>query len=142
VGYSKFEILMNIEIKKWECLLKELISKSPETISNVSKNYEIRDLGVYVISLPSDKETVYVGKTKTKTIQGRMKDHLMHKHGDTDSDLANMVLRRNHLPQDYENYLVRYVPLENSRDRMRFEMFSISVLNPQLNKDDNKPPKK
>ena len=99
-------------------------------------------MGVYAISTPDNDKIVYVGKTKTKSIPGRMYDHLMHKHLDTDSDLANMVLRREYLPQDYSSYLVRYVPLENSRDRMRFEMFTISILNPELNKDDNKRPVK
>ena len=128
------------EIKKWEEKLEELLSKKQELISNVAKNKNIREKGVYAISRPDTNEIVYVGKTKTKTIQGRMYDHLKHKHGDTDSDLANMVLKRKHLPQDYPNYLVRYLPLEHSRDRMRFEMFTISILNPDLNKDDNKRP--
>ena len=123
-------------------LLDTHLRKVPEMISDVAKDKEIKDLGVYTISLPNDDEIVYVGKTKTKTIPGRMHDHLMHKHLDTDSDLANMVLRRSELPQDYENYLVRYTPLEDSRMRMRFEMFAISSLNPRLNKDDNKTPKK
>mgnify|MGYP000607173208 CR=1 FL=1 len=87
-----------------------------------------------------NNEKFRFGKTKTKTIQGRMYDHLKHKHGDTDSDLANMVLKRPYLPQDYLNYSVRYLPLEDSRDRMIFEMFTISILDPKLNKDDNKPP--
>ena len=129
------------EIEKWEEKLEELLLKKAELISNVAKNKNIHELGVYAISKPDDSEIIYVGKTKTKTIQGRMYDHLKHKHGDTDSDLANMVLKRKHLyPQDYPNYLVRYLPLEDSRDRMRFEMFTISILNPDLNKDDNKRP--
>ena len=130
------------EIKKWNELLLVLLSKKPSKISNIAEDKKIQDLGVYAISYPDDSQIVYIGKTKTKTIHGRMKDHLQHKHLDTDSDLANMVLRRKLLPQDYENYLVRYVALDEPRDRMRFEMFSISILNPQLNKDGNKPPKK
>ena len=131
------------EIEKWKEKLEELLSKKAELISNVSKNKNIHELGVYAISRPDDSEIIYVGKTKTKTIQGRMYDHLKHKHGDTDSDLANMVLKRRHkYPQDYSNYLVRYLPLEDTRDRMRFEMFAISILNPDLNKDDNKRPRK
>ena len=128
------------EIERWEEKLEELLSKKPELISNVAKNKNIREKGVYAISRPDTNEIVYVGKTKTKTIQGRMYDHLKHKHGDTDSDLANMVLKRPYLPQDYLNYSVRYLPLEDSRDRMIFEMFTISILDPKLNKDDNKPP--
>ena len=81
-------------------------------------------------------------KQKTKSIQGRMKDHLQHKHGDTDSDLANMVIKREKLPQNYSDYLVRYLSINEPRDRMRFEMFAISVLDPALNKDDNKAPLK
>jgi len=129
---------MEEAIKKWQNLLEKLISKKPERISNLARNKDITDLGVYAISTPDNDKIVYVGKTKIKSIPGRMYDHLMHKHLDTDSDLANMVIRREHLPQDYSSYLVRYVPLENSRDRMRFEMFTISILNPELNKDDNK----
>ena len=109
--------------------------KKPEIISNIAKNKQIQDEGVYVISKPKKiEDIVYVGKTRTLSIQRRMYDHLSHKHGDTDSDLANMVIARSHLPQDYENYLVRFVALENPRDRMRFENFAISILDPELNK--------
>ena len=71
------------EIKKWEEKLEELLSKKQELISNVAKNKNIREKGVYAISKPDTNEIVYVGKTKTKTIQGRMYDHLKHKHGDS-----------------------------------------------------------
>jgi len=126
---------MRDEIKKWENLLDELLSKKSEIISNIAKNKQIQDEGVYAISKPKKiEEIVYVGKTRTLTIQRRMHDHLSHKHGDTDSDLANMVIARSHLPQDYESYLVRYVVLKDPRDRMRFENFAISILDPELNK--------
>ncbi len=126
---------MKDEIKKWQNLLEELLVKKPEIISNIAKNKQIQDEGVYVISKPKKiEDIVYVGKTRTLSIQRRMYDHLSHKHGDTDSDLANMVIARSHLPQDYENYLVRFVALENPRDRMRFENFAISILDPELNK--------
>ena len=130
------------EIKKWEEKLEELLSKKQELISNVAKNKNIREKGVYAISRPDTHKIIYVGKTKTKSIQGRMKDHLQHKHGDTDSDLANMVIKREKLPQNYSDYLVRYLSINEPRDRMRFEMFAISVLDPALNKDDNKAPLK
>ena len=126
---------MKDEIKKWQNLLEELLVKKPEIISNIAKNKQIQDEGVYVISKPKKiEDIVYVGKTRTLSIQRRMYDHLSHKHGDTDSDLANMVIARSHLPQDYKNYLVRFVALENPRDRMRFENFAISILDPELNK--------
>ncbi len=126
---------MKDEIKKWQNLLEELLVKKPEIISNIARNKQIQDEGVYVISKPKKiEDIVYVGKTRTLSIQRRMYDHLSHKHGDTDSDLANMVIARSHLPQDYENYLVRFVALENPRDRMRFENFAISILDPELNK--------
>ena len=126
---------MKDEIKKWQNLLEELLVKKPEIISNIAKNKQIQDEGVYVISKPKKiEDIVYVGKTRTLSIQRRMYVHLSHKHGDTDSDLANMVIARSHLPQDYENYLVRFVALENPRDRMRFENFAISILDPELNK--------
>ena len=126
---------MKDEIKKWQNLLEELLVKKPEIISNIAKNKQIQDEGVYVISKPKKiEDIVYVGKTRTLSIQRRMYDHLSHKHGDTDSDLANMVIARSHLPQDYENYFVRFVALENPRDRMRFENFVISILDPELNK--------
>ena len=123
-------------------MLDELLSKQAEVISKVAGDKTADSLGVYAISRPDTNEIVYVGKTKTKTIQGRMYDHLKHKHGDTDSDLANMVIKREKLPQNYSDYLVRYLPINESRDRMRFEMFAISVLDPALNKDDNKAPLK
>ena len=129
-------------IQKWKSMLDELLSKQAEVISKVAGDKTANSLGVYAISRPDTHKIIYVGKTKTKSIQGRMKDHLQHKHGDTDSDLANMVIKREKLPQNYSDYLVRYLSINEPRDRMRFEMFAISVLDPALNKDDNKAPLK
>ena len=144
--FCSFYFLLKTEleknIQKWKSTLDELLSKQAEVSSKVAEDKTANSLGVYAISSPDTHKIIYVGKTKTKSIQGRMKDHLQHKHGDTDSDLANMVIKREKLPENYSDYLVRYLSINEPRDRMRFEMFAISVLDPALNKDDNKAPLK
>ena len=80
--------------------LAELIGAPVTPLGEVAraKALTARDLGVYAISLPGDPGTiVYVGRTKTKTVRGRIRDHLRI---DGSSDLRGMLKRWPELPQD------------------------------------------
>ncbi|MCK4511959.1 GIY-YIG nuclease family protein [bacterium] len=103
--------------------LGEIASASPRTA---------RDLGVYAISLPGDPSTiVYVGRTKTKTVRGRIRDHLRI---GTSSDLRGMLKGWPDLPQDAESYEARWVAEADDRERAFRECFAISMLMPRFNR--------
>jgi len=87
--------------------------------------------GVYAISTPGDNEIVYVGKTLTKSVIGRIADH---RNIDTMSDLKGMLKLLTNYPQEVDSYLVRCIEVTDARQRTLFEHFAISVLQPAFNK--------
>ncbi len=87
--------------------------------------------GVYVISTPDDSQFVYVGKTRTKTIVERIRDH---RSIDTQSDLKGMLKRHPEYPQEIDRYFVRCAEERDARLRTFLEHFVIGVLQPPFNK--------
>ena len=81
-------------IQKWKSMLDELLSKQAEVISKVAEDKTANSLGVYAISRPDTHKIIYVGKTKTKSIQGRMKDHLQHMLPLLDQGFHKLVANR------------------------------------------------
>ncbi len=121
-------------ISEFRNQLFKLLSTPALTIRDILKEKPPRFNveGVYIISTPNDREHVYVGKTKTNTVVGRVADH---RHKDTKSDLKGMLLKLfSDYPQKIDDYLVRCVEVADARKRTFFEQFSISVLQPHFNK--------
>jgi len=110
-----------------------LLSTEPASISDVFFNEPPRFNveGVYMISTPDDRKVVWVGRTITKSIIGRIADH---RSGATTSDLKRRVRGSPEYPQNIDEYLVRCVAIPNPRERILFEHFSIGALQPALNK--------
>ena len=126
------EELLNSHIQKHLRRLDCLIGAESMTIGHLLKNRILHDSsGVYAILVPDDSEVIYVGRTKTKGVAGRIADH---RSINTPSDLRGMLKNNPQLPQQIDEYRVRYVPIEESRDRLFFEMFAIGCLRPRLNK--------
>ncbi len=119
---SEFRILL-FEVLSTEALtIRDVLIKSPSRF-----NAE----GIYIISTPDDSEIVYVGKTRTKSIFGRIKDH---RSINTRSDLKGMLKMFSDYPQEIDDYLVRCVEVADARRRTFFEHFTISILQPPFNK--------
>ena len=111
-------------------LLGSPVTDIERVINDPSSKYKVP--GIYAISLPGDQDDiVYIGKTNTKTIQGRIKDHVSIKET---SDLSGMVKRDPSLPQAVLSYHVRMLQVPEERDRSNIEYFAISVMSPRLNK--------
>jgi hypothetical protein len=110
-----------------------LITSKPSTIKEVLQKkpdrYSVE--GVYVISTPKDNEFVYIGKTRTKIILGRIADH---RTMGTNSDLKMMLKIFPDYPQEIDKYLIRCAEVSDPRERMFFEHFTISTLQPPFNK--------
>jgi len=124
-------------ISDLNAMLFELLKKEPIAVQdivylfgrNISQFYVE---GVYMISTPDDNEIVYVGKTRTKSVAGRVKDH---RSINTNSDLKGMLSKLfKDYPQDIDNYLVRCIEIRDPRERTFFEHFLISILQPHFNK--------
>lgn len=113
--------------------LVKFLSLGARTIHNVldKKPLQFNVEGVYIISTPDDEKIVYAGKTSTKSIAERLRDH---RNIDTTSDLKGMLKLFADYPQDIDNYLVRCVEVTDSRERTLFEHFAISILQPVFNK--------
>lgn len=88
--------------------------------------------GLYLISAPSQPESiVYVGRTKTKTVLGRLNDHCRLS---TPSDLSGMLLRYPDQAQDARSYDIRWVSVEDDISRAQLELFAIAVWKPPFNR--------
>jgi len=120
-------------ISRFFSQLFELLSTYPLAIRDVLTNRPSRfNLeGVYVISIPDDSEIVYVGKTRTKSVIERLRDH---RSIDTKSDLKGMLKLFSNYPQEINDYLVRCAEVTDPRKRTMFEHFLISILQPPFNK--------
>ncbi len=114
--------------------LAELVDSPVMPLGEIAaaKALTARDRGIYAISLPGDPGTiVYVGRTKTRTVRGRIRDHL---RVDGSFALRGMLERWPDLPQEAESYEARWVAEPDDRERGFRECFAISMLTPKLNR--------
>ncbi len=86
---------------------------------------------VYVFSKPNFKKAIYVGRTKTLPLRRRMIDH---KKTNGNSDLNMMIKGKASYSKKIGEYKLRYLKIEDSKERMFFESFAIALLQPELNK--------
>ena len=114
-------------------LLIKLLSRRSLSIAHIrrEKPSSFNVKGVYIISKPDDQDIVYAGKTNTKTIIGRISDHMT---ANTKSDLKIMLNDFRGYPKDAEDYMVRCVEINDMRERAFFEHFVIGALRPMFNK--------
>ena len=102
-------------------------------IIDITKNSKSHSFaGVYLIKRHDTKEPIYIGRTITGTIAGRMRDHLSVNRP---RDLNVMIKKYPNLPQDKISYLVQYIIVEDLRKRFLLENFFVSIVNPFLNGD-------
>ncbi len=88
--------------------------------------------GVYLISAPDQPQCiVYVGRTKTKTVLGRLEDHCKLT---TSSDLSGMIKRHPEHVQNARSYNIRWISVEDGINRAQLEFFAIAVLEPLFNR--------
>jgi ribosomal protein S3 len=90
----------SVRISEFRSQLSKLLSTDTLTIHNIlmKKPSRFNVKGVYLISTPDDNEIVYVGKTRTKSVIGRLSDH---RTKDTKSDLKMLKLKLfSDYPQD------------------------------------------
>jgi hypothetical protein len=126
---SEKEIKVNKELLD---MLGKLNDVEAIRISDVLKSKDkFNFAAVYVIFSPT-MELIYIGRTLTQTVRKRMRDHVGKSES---SDLKRMIKNRVGYDQDASKYFIRYLEIENHRDRMRFESFIIAIHNPILNKE-------
>jgi hypothetical protein len=123
----------NPEILEHKERLSELFAARGFTFNNILKNKpsQFNVKGVYAISTPNDGEVVYVGKTLTKSVIGRLSDH---RSICTTSDLKGMLKLFPNYPQEINNYVVRCIQIDDPRRRTFVEYFIISAIQPAFNK--------
>jgi len=104
------------------CQLVEVASSRPP---------ESQVPGVYLILSPPDGHVVYAGMTQHRNhICRRLGDH---RNGNASCDLPVMLSQHAEMPQAIEEYRVKWLEIEDPRDRYLFEQFVVGVLSPELN---------
>jgi hypothetical protein len=121
------------QVSKFSTQLLELLSTDAYTVHDImmKKPTRFNVEGVYIITTPDDNKIVYVGKTRTKSVLDRIRDHL---NIDTNSDLKGMLKLFPAYPQEIYEYLIRCIDIPDARERTFFEYFLISILQPPFNK--------
>jgi len=122
------------QIEAMTAALQSLLSAESFTISSVliQKLAAAAVPGVYLISHPdSHAEILHAGRTKTKTVLGRLADHCRLT---TPSDLAGMLLRYPSHAQDAKAYKIRWLRVDDDIERAQLELFTIAILKPPFNR--------
>ena len=116
-------------MKEW---LHHLLSAQPYPITEVAKEQMSATFvsGVYAISQRDGNEILYVGRNVTATVAKRAWQHV---NTPGSSDLKSMIKLYTDLPSDLDNYTIRWVEIQDARDRHFFEAFAMSVLEPRMN---------
>ena len=120
-------------IKKYGDKLAALLELPASLLVDVARNQPIASQvpGVYVILSPLDVRVVYAGKTNDQGhICRRMQDH---RSGNASRDLPVMLQHHQDLVQDIDQYQVKWIEIQDPRDRYYFEQFMTGVLRPILN---------
>ena len=109
-----------------------LLGSKQLLLVNVATNTTLAQVpGVYIILTSLDSQIVYAGKTNAQNyISRRMKDH---RNGNSGSDLPIMIRKYPDLPQDVTEYDIKFIEIQDLRERCFFEQFVIGVLKPKLN---------
>jgi hypothetical protein len=126
--------MIALRIQELSSLLERLLSAPAVPVNELLRQrLEAADLpGVYLISQTEAADSpVYAGRTKTKSVLGRLRDHCVQKTG---SDLAGMLSRHPTYPQDPRSYYLRWVAVPDDIARAQLELFAISVLRPPFNR--------
>ena len=84
--------------------------------------------GVYILRRPDTGEVVYVGESGN--IPERMSQHI---NGNGDSTLKNKLQHHPTYPQNALKYRIQYRRMVNDQQRLVFEDYVRSILNPTLN---------
>lgn len=110
-------------------LQKVIANSKAHKISYITSNNRFDFPVVYLIYTPnSDSKPVYIGETNS--FYSRMQEHLM---GIGLYNIHNKIKRRSKLPQKIESYMVRYIRIDDTRERRFSECVLLGVYEPQLN---------
>lgn len=112
--------------------LQALMSAQQYAITDVAKEKiaTASVSGVYAISIRDGGAILYVGKNTKATVAKRSFQHV---NTQTKSDLKGMIKLYKDLPQNLNNYVIRWIEIEDARERHFFEAFAMGVIQPRMN---------
>ena len=121
------------QLQKFTSDLHQLVSQPSHLLAGVLRTWptEAQVSAVYLISTPDDSEIVYAGMTVSQIVADRFHDHRNLRGG---SDLRGILPRHLTYPQSADDYRVRWVSINDSRERKFFESFVIGTLCPPFNR--------
>ncbi len=111
----------------WYRILKIIENSRYHLISYIANNENFDFGGVYLIYDPK-KQLQYIGRTNS--LHKRCQEHL---HGIATGNLSSKIKRRPKLSQKIEWYRVKYIAVNDYRERCFTECNLLSVYKPPLN---------
>ncbi len=113
-------------IKEHKIALRRLLDSATITIKTMTNREQFA--GVYILRRPDTGKVVYVGESGN--IPERMSQHI---NGNGDSTLKNKLQHHLTYPQNALKYRIQYRRMVNDQQRLVFEDYVRSILNPTLN---------
>ncbi len=109
--------------------MSKIIEKTKfHTLKYVAKNDRFDFPGVYLIYSTNGDNLLYIGNTNS--LKSRMEEHMM---GIGTGNFCSKIKRRPELSQNIGNYKLRYIRIDNFRERHFSECCLIGVYEPPLN---------
>lgn len=97
-------------------------------LDHVAKNVRFDFPAVYLIYSPDKSKLCYIGTTNS--LNGRIEEHMI---GIGTDNLCNKIKRRSGMSQDIHDYKLKYIRINNYRDRRFSECMLLGVYEPPLN---------
>jgi hypothetical protein len=121
------------QLRKFTSDLHALAELQSRVIGDVLREWpdDAQFTSGYLVSTPDDGEIVYAGMSKDQVVANRFYDHI---HNRNPSNLSGILPRFPTYPQAADTYRVRWVPVEDLRERRFFESFVIGVIRPPFNR--------
>ncbi len=109
--------------------MRSIIDKTKfHTLSHVAKNDRFDFPAVYLIYSTNGNNLFYIGNTNS--LKGRIEEHMI---GIGTGCFCSKIKRRSELSQNIHNYKLKYIRIDDYRERHFSECLLLGVYEPPLN---------
>jgi hypothetical protein len=123
VNYVGLSQIVKENCSSYKVYLKQILEQQPVLLGKIKNSEKFLFPGVYIATFHESVQ--WVGRTQTKTVNGRLEDH---RTGHGTSDLNKIV------GKECLEYGIRAIEIEDHRERIFVEHLFLAMLKPALNK--------
>lgn len=98
------------------------------TLNYIAKNKKFDFPAVYLIYSPNTHDLFYIGNTNS--LKGRIEEHMF---GIGNGNLCSKIKRRSGIPQNISDFKLKYIRIDDYRERQFSECMLLGTYTPMLN---------